>query len=112
MMQYTEEEHAERLVSMLEQIARVGHLKFDLCPADMDDDPDDVPWDNNYCKVCRDFIDLTETKPIEFKSIPATKIKPILLKCPCLVLGTEEALARTEKAVDEFFFNDGYTEEE
>jgi len=82
-MEYTEKEHVENLLDMLEYENPCNH-----CPNEVFIDCVSIP----RCIMCRSFIGI---QGIIYNYIPACK------KCPCYVLGEKEAIKRTWIALEE-----------
>lgn len=93
--EYTLDFHVKRLEKMLNR-----ENTCDCCPARQNLNPNRVPlqmavlnslWgvnhiDHEVCNMCRNFIDLDATGG-----------------CPCIILGKEEALKRTDKALARYY---------
>lgn len=93
-MEYTEKEHAENLLDMLEY-----ENPCDRCPIDDEEVYFFVGDEEVYffasipvCVICRSFIGI---QGIIHNDTPACK------KCPCYVLGEKEAIKRTWIALEE-----------
>jgi hypothetical protein len=85
--EYTTRIHAARLLAMLRQ----GSISI-KCPAAYrffyEDMPNEGNWSNDPCKVCADFISCHTRRGI---------------RCPCLVLGEEEAVERSKEALNNLY---------
>lgn len=113
-MKYTKKLHAHRLKMMLNRIERDPECQLDtLCPADYFDHNDklmrwdeeskkyvfnELKYENDKCAVCREFIGSHE----ERKLFPGSNFK-VTVTCPCHVLGCEEAIKRSVKALEEYY---------
>lgn len=52
-------------------------------------------WNNDYCKVCRGFVDL------KTKRLPSEHGGWWTVKCPCNILGVDEAVKLTKEKLNE-----------
>ena len=84
-MKYTEKEHVENLLDMLEKENPCNECPFEHFVFLYEVNP-------LFCIMCRSFIGI---RGIIYNDTPACK------KCPCYVLGEKEAIKRTWIALEE-----------
>lgn len=105
-MRYTFETHYKALKKFLAMIKGKEKHIDSHCPLEFDKLSEkngyESPYVNDECAVCRKFIKLRKVKHLEFDPEDGRPISTYTVKCPCLVLGHEEAYKRTVKAVKEF----------
>ena len=91
-MKYTQEIHIKQLRKMLKLPE-----PCELCPAKIGNHRIFLGWrDLHYlkiCSICRKFIGLKSSSKY---------MESLNKKCPCNVLGKEEALRRTIEALEEY----------
>lgn len=106
-IQYTKKRHYSNVRKMckFEDSKIESHT---MCPLEFDEGTNTITgttenFENSPCVICRKFIRLRKTRKIIFEAVGKDGNCHVeTVGCPCLVLGIDEAMDRTRKALKHY----------